>query len=354
MSLKNLKLKVSYDSDEEDILNDFYIPVLSESIFYKRLAGFFTSSSLAIAAKGIAKFISNKGKIQLIANVILSQADYEKIKEVTEKPFLEKAEKEFIESLENIEDELIKDHVKMLGWMLKNKKLELKISLVSGGRGIQHQKTGILEDNEGNIISFSGSDNETKSGWINNIENFHVFCNWKEDDKEHINADIKRFKKFWNDEAKRAKIFSISDAVNNKLIKIAPKTDSEFEKLSKRLSDELQKRRKNKVDPIKQKEIIELRDYQKKAIKNWVSNKYHGIFEMATGTGKTFTALGCLRELSGKKEKLLTVISCPYQHLITQWKKNIEEFNFPNIVVITKTISDISQSSIIYLRINQI
>ena len=127
MTLKNLNLKASYDSDEDDILNSFYIPSLSKSISYKRLAGFFTSSSLAIAAKGIAKFISNEGKIQLIANVVLYETDYKKIKEVTEKPFLEKIEKEFIESLENIEDELIKNHVKMLGWMLKKKKLEIKI-----------------------------------------------------------------------------------------------------------------------------------------------------------------------------------------------------------------------------------
>ena len=104
MTLKDLNLKASYDSDEDDILNDFYIPALSECVIYKRLAGFFTSSSFAIAAKGIAKFITNGGKIQLITNVVLSKEDYEKIKEVNEKPFIEKAEKDFIESLDNIED----------------------------------------------------------------------------------------------------------------------------------------------------------------------------------------------------------------------------------------------------------
>ena len=84
MTLQDIKLKVAYDSDEDDILNEFYIPALSESITYKRLAGYFTSSSFAIAAKGLARFISNGGKIQLIANVILSKEDYEKIKEVSE------------------------------------------------------------------------------------------------------------------------------------------------------------------------------------------------------------------------------------------------------------------------------
>lgn len=323
MSLKDINLKVAYDSDEDDILNEFYIPALSESIIYKRLASFFTSNSLAIAAKGISKFIINGGKIQLIANVILSKEDYEKIKEVTEKPFLERVEKEFIESLENIEDELIRNHVKMLGWMLKNGKLEIKISLVAEGIGIQHQKTGILEDKDGNKLSFTGSDNETKSGWKDNIESFHVFCSWKEDEKNHIESDINKFEKFWDDRAKRAKIFPVSEAVKKNLIKIAPESEEEFQKLSKKISEEL----KEKPKELK-KEEIKLRDYQLNAINNWIKNRYLGIFEMATGTGKTFTALGCLKELLNKDKNFLTVISCPYQHLIDQWKKNIKEFGF--------------------------
>jgi len=326
MSLKDISLKASYDSDEDNILSEFYIPALSEATTYKRLAGFFTSSSLAIAAKGIAKFIYNGGKIQLISNVVLSKEDYEKIKEVTEKPFLERVEKEFIESLDNIEDELIKDHVKMLGWMLKNNKIEMKISLIPKGIGIQHQKMGVLEDKEGNKVSFSGSDNETKMGWIDNIENFHVFCNWKEDDKEHINADIKRFEKFWTDNAKRTKIFPVSSAVKKRLIKIAPKTNSEFEKLSEETTEKLLKKRI--IFSKEKKEEIQLRDYQNEAIKNWFDNDCKGIFEMATGTGKTYTALGALKKLLEKEKGMLIIISSPYQHLVTQWKKNIQEFNF--------------------------
>ena len=60
MSLKDLKLKGLYDSNKDNLLNDFYIPVLSESISYKRIAGFFSSNALAIAAKGISKLIENE------------------------------------------------------------------------------------------------------------------------------------------------------------------------------------------------------------------------------------------------------------------------------------------------------
>lgn len=70
MSLKNLNLKYSYDSDESDILNEFYIPALSNSVSYKRIAGFFSSNSFAIAARGLSQFIINGGKIQMISNVV--------------------------------------------------------------------------------------------------------------------------------------------------------------------------------------------------------------------------------------------------------------------------------------------
>lgn len=72
MGLKALNLKTAYYSDEDNLLIDFYIPALSNSIKYDRVAGYFCSNSLAVAAKGIAGFINNGGRIRLIANVVQS------------------------------------------------------------------------------------------------------------------------------------------------------------------------------------------------------------------------------------------------------------------------------------------
>jgi len=41
MTLEDIYIKKSYDSDIDDVLNDFYVPSLSNSIKYKRLAGLF-------------------------------------------------------------------------------------------------------------------------------------------------------------------------------------------------------------------------------------------------------------------------------------------------------------------------
>ena len=81
MSLKNLNIKPVYYSDEVTLLTEFYIPVLSNSIKYDRIAGYFCSNALAIAAKGLSELIKNGGRIRLIANVVISEADQKIIKQ---------------------------------------------------------------------------------------------------------------------------------------------------------------------------------------------------------------------------------------------------------------------------------
>ena len=81
------------------------------------------------------------------------------------------------------------------------------------------------------------------------------------------------------------------------------------------------------------KKKINLYDNQKLAVKSWISNNMKGIFEMATGTGKTFTALGCLQEVRKKEERLITIIACPLNHLLKQWGKNIKEFDIEDEII---------------------
>jgi hypothetical protein len=104
MSLKELNFKPAYSSDRDNILEDFYIPSLSNSFSYKRIAGYFSSSSLAVAAKGMSNFILNGGSMKLVCNVFLTQADESVIKE-----YLSNLQNEFVISLDFLEDELKKE-----------------------------------------------------------------------------------------------------------------------------------------------------------------------------------------------------------------------------------------------------
>ncbi|MCG7849267.1 MAG: DEAD/DEAH box helicase family protein [ANME-2 cluster archaeon] len=341
MGLEKLNLKGLYDSDADDLLLDFYIPVLKESIDYKRIAGYFSSNSLAIAAKGISKFIQNGGKMYLIANVILSSDDQEVIKKT-----ISEKEIEILDEIETMEDAVKKGHLRLLAWMLKNGNIEIRIAKVQNG--IEHKKKGILEDLEGNIISFSGSDNETVSGWLFNHEDFHVFCSWIDGDKErHLNPDIVSFEKLWNDETNAVRIFNVSDAFKFGLIKSAPKDEEEFRTLSNEMAEEAMKNsRLKKMQPksVTEKPLRDnlfkfLRPYQNDAINRWESNGHMGILEMATGTGKTFTAIAAIERYLNEKKKGVVVIVAPKQLLVSQWSNELKKLGFSNVIEVMKNSS---------------
>jgi len=322
--LKDLELKIAYDSDADDILNDFYVKALSESIKYKRIAGFFSSKSLALAARGMSKFISNGGKMELICSVKLTESDAQVIIEAEEEP--EKVlERIMVEDLKQVDEGFIKEHLSALGWMIAKGNLQIKVAIVLdenenpiGGEraireGLFHQKVGILEDKNGDEVSFSGSDNETATAWSKHIEEFKVFFSWDNTSSEYLDEDRKRFEKFWNGLGKRTIIMDVPSAVKAELILKAPENIDSLDLLS--WYKEKSKKKK-----------IELFDHQKSAVEKWMNNDMQGIFEMATGTGKTFTALQCLKNVIEISPKLVAVITCPYHHLITQWDKNINYF----------------------------
>lgn len=331
MSFKDLDIKIKYDSDNDDVLNEFYIPVLSNSVKYLRLSGFFSSTSLAVSAKGLEEFIKKDGKMQLICSAILSEEDWKKIKEVYSSP-IDLIEEKFLIDLNNISNSFVKDNLAALGFMLANENLEIKIALPKEDKGIFHSKIGILMDSLGDMVSFSGSDNETAYGWKYNIEEFKVFKSWISGQEEYLNEDLYNFYQYWDNLAQRLDIVDLPEAVNNELIKLAPNSyldikihDNPFE--PKGEDDE-----EDEDDGIE----FKLRGYQEEAINNWFNADKSGIFEMATGTGKTFTALGCMNRLlieySENHKPLLVVISTPTSHLVDQWKNDVLKFDVDLIV----------------------
>jgi len=339
MSLRDLPLKSAYDSDADDILIDFYCPALAVSINYSRLTGFFSSTSLAAAAKGISGLIKNGGYIQLVTGATFSEEDIEAIRSSIDSP--ERVlEQSMLRELDKIEDEFTKDHVKALGWLVAKGRLKIKIALVLDNKGVPlgyreasrqgifHQKVGILEDIDGNKISFSGSDNESAKGWHSNIEEFKVFRNWVDAEKQYFEADMSKFQKFWRGNAKRTRTVEIPKAIEERLIEIAPSSIEDID-LGQWIGDK------------KQVSGVRLREYQQEAVQSWFDHGKEGILEMATGSGKTIIALSCLDKLSKDEGKLITVISSPYVHLSEQWLREANKFGIEG----KKIIADSSKSS---------
>lgn len=312
MSLKDIEIKRSYETgpQENELINDFYLPILENSIKYYRIAGFFSSSSLCIALRGVEAIVSNGGKIKLLISPELSDDDYNILKqsEFTNTNILYK---NF--DLNDINEN---DHLRLFAWLLANDRLEIKIVV---NKNIQHslfhQKIGIMMDNENNMVSFSGSINETAQAWLNNIEEFKTFKSWVDGQSEYLHDDLKKFVEFWNnDRSDYAIVYDIPTALKDEIIRRKPKDINELS-IMRRF---VERRNSNELK-------LSLFPHQLRAVEAWKNNNRSILMEMATGTGKTRTALGCMTELLKENKSFLTIIATPQGTLSRQWKIDVEE-----------------------------
>lgn len=335
-----MKIKTSYESGVDDLISDFYIPMMSNAKRYDRIAGFFSSTSLAIAARGIAGLIERGGTMRLVTCPRLNPKDVAMINAATTdlEAVLSDAMINQIK-LASIQDSFQRNHVAALGWMLAHHYLEIKIALVchndrvfgnEDDAAIMHQKVGIFYDENMHAVSFSGSNNESASGWLDNIEEFKTFKEWIPGQAEYFQNDQRKFDAFWNNRRKGVKVVTLPVAVREHLIKQAEGFDVESISLRKYYE------RRHLGESLLKKKPLTLFSYQEEAVGKWVESGHTLLLEMATGTGKTRTAIGCMGNLLAKKvSPLLIVVSCPQSNLSAQWKRDIEglDVTFSNVLV---------------------
>lgn len=354
LSYPDMLIKPSYDTIQDDLLVDFYIPVLEHAKRYDRISGFFSSTSLAIAARGIAGLIRNKGKMRLLTCQKLSKDDVTEIQKYVRHADSLIGEK-MISEMDDVEDAFKRDHVAALGYMLQQGYLEMKIAVLydtdaesrkvgSLKNAILHQKIGILYDSNFHGISFSGSNNESATGWLENIEEFKTFKSWKEGQKEYFMEDCDRFERLWNLENNKHTgmyVMDLPDAVKQHFLQIS--NDFRLDNIS---TKEYLKQNKQ-IFFIKEendkKEPLSLYYYQKCAVNQWIENGHKLMLQMATGTGKTRTAFGCMEcACRDIKSGLIIVVATPQITLTRQWIKDMEKLHKKKqlILFFTKTEYD--------------
>lgn len=344
MSLKDhdLEIKSEYRSLIDNVVQDFYIPLLKEADSYKRAVGFFSSTALIEISKGIGSMAERGGHIQIVASPYLSDEDLAAIKNGYEE------REKIIEGalLRSLSDEhgdyYSMQRLNLLASLIADGILDIRIAYTEdkNGIGMYHEKMGIIEDTEGNRIAFSGSMNESLTAMAVNYETIDVFCNWREgSDLDRVALKSNAFYSIWNDSEPNIKVreFSmISDALIERYRKYPPNfgLDEEQFKRIMHYHRELQKASSKALSVgARVPEDITLHPYQEEAISVWVGDNYRGIFDMATGTGKTYTGLGAISKLSEDlDDDLAVIIVCPYQHLVEQWVEDIVRFNIKPII----------------------
>lgn len=349
MSFKSLILpeNLEYSSDGSNIPIEFYLNAVPQSkeIFLK--LGYFSSTAIRTLSLGFAQFIYNGGVLNIVSNHYLYRQDHELLDfdgfAVKEVPLND------LEKLSNTLTANDQHFYNCLKYLVKRKRLNICPVMLNGNR-MAHYKQGVFVDEENNELFVESSCNFTSNGLLENGEHLTVFRSWGgEYEKRKCLGKKGDIKSILNKKSDGYIYLTSNDIINaaEKLGEDKSLQDllNDENELFNSLNSDLKYKSVFNTHSKKLNKLIEIekqkpkfpfpsgpREYQKEAYKNWLENEKNGIFSMATGTGKTITALNCVLEEYKETKYFRALILVPSDALVNQWYDEVKSFNFSNII----------------------
>ena len=298
MGLRDINYKEDYRSGYDDIVADLLRPSLEVSNEYWRAVGYFSSSALEAFGEPLGTFVKNGGQIKLVTSVQLSAGDLQAI--------LDGADRRAVceSRLEAVIDEQFSDGMgdgaARLCTLIELGRMEILIAVPKTGTGIYHEKIGVFFD-EHDFVAFTGSSNESKNSFENNRECIDVYPSWLSETR----AVRKRqhFEDLWNRNDQGVEIYTFPDAAEKKLLRIS-------------------ERRKGWGNKHPDKPKNDKWRHQAEAITKFIQAE-RGVLNMATGTGKTRTAIDIIATLFIDKKIDTVIVTMEGTDLFNQWHEEM-------------------------------
>src|SRR5699024_4960855 len=195
-------LKSSYNSSNDNVINEFYNRVLSHSVEYKRVSGYFSSKALSLYSIGLEILAKEGGKAKFLISTEISEYDFNQIKKGYE--------------LRSKYDELDENDIKRIGnlaFLISKGDVDIKFGLVSSG--LFHNKWGLFKDVDNNIVYINGSTNETGQGLNNNYDSFDVDFSWdvSTNVRKRIQDRVKEFDALWENRLENVRVVEATNMV---------------------------------------------------------------------------------------------------------------------------------------------
>lgn len=345
--LSDVHFKHSYTSGYDEP-KDFFTEALIESCNFDLGLGFFSSSGIRSLSYGFALFIANGGKMRVVMNHILSKEDKEVI-ENGQKHLIEDFEDNILCDIKKLIETLSKEDeqfFRCLSYLISVDRIKFLATISTKG-GLGHDKYGIFKDEKGNKVAFIGSANFSQSALELNGETITVFTSpnddnriaeyqtlfdqsWENDTPHLIHIPIEHVKTFIREKFPEAPLTNLIEEGINLRESIGMDNDvpqKYYKPISKRILDKIELKEQEPRFPFPEERKIQIDAYNA-----WIGNGKKGMFAMATGSGKTVTALNCIRKQYKENGYYKAIIVVPTQALAIQWEHEAKSFNFQNIV----------------------
>nr|WP_255621935.1 DEAD/DEAH box helicase family protein [Tessaracoccus sp. OS52] len=335
MGLRSLPLDSRYRSNRGDVVQGFYLPAFRVATSYSRAVGYFTSTSLALYARGIETFAERGGTMRLIASPHLNEDDVLDIERGYDvRAVIARATERVLEAEER---PTVLDGLGLLGRLIAEGKLDIKLAFVQleGRIGIYHEKLGVFRDPLGDLVAFTGSSNETHGGLAANFESIEVYRGWVAGDGVRALNLEQDFEELWANKTSSLSVEPFPDVARERLVQLGQERAAAL-----LTGDDAPAPLLTAVNEPARLELpgwLGVRDYQREAVESWLRNRGRGILKMATGTGKTKTSMIAATKLAGvlqqREEPLVLLVLAPLQHLVDQWIAEVEGFGIRPIAV---------------------
>ena len=207
--MRDLSLKQEYRSDVDDVVSEFFIPCLTNSIQYDRTVEFISIKSLSTLTFGLGNIQDHHAKIRLVSGHRFGTTDLNVLKKLFDQRVTHR-----------FNGNLIRDHkITELQKIINDFKLEIKIAIPNSEYvdGIFEERMGIFRDTNDDIVAFSGTSNATFDAENRNFESIDVFTSW--DDKSRVETKINNFEKLWSNETEYVQVYDLIFAERKNLLK---------------------------------------------------------------------------------------------------------------------------------------
>ena len=217
LTLRNLPLKQEYRSDRDDVVSEFFIPCLTNSIQYDRTIEFISVKSLSTLTFGLEDIQDHHAKIRLVSGHRFSTSDLNSMVRLFDS---HTSRLNGRINLDNKINSLIQDRkIRQLKKIIEDFKLEIKVAIPNSEYvdGVFEERMGIFRDTNDDVVAFSGTSNVTFDAENRNFESVDVFTSW--DDKTRVDNKIKNFEDLWANRTNYVEIYDLVYAERKNLLK---------------------------------------------------------------------------------------------------------------------------------------
>ncbi len=218
LTLRDLPLKQEYRSDRDDVVSEFFIPCLTNSIQYDRTIEFISVKSLSTLTFGLENIQDHHAKIRLVSGHRFSTSDLNSIVKLFDQHNTNRLNGRI--NLDNKIGNFIQDSkIRQLKKIIEDFKLEVKVAIPNSEYvdGVFEERMGIFRDTNDDVVAFSGTSNVTFDAENRNFESVDVFTSW--DDKTRVDNKIKNFEDLWANRTKYVEIYDLVYAEKKNLLK---------------------------------------------------------------------------------------------------------------------------------------